>query len=128
MTALRNLEERIEKLEQAAEEIREATREAHSTTKALRQAEKDVRDLLKRDVRAIVDEAIADAVRAGLEGYGDTIRKAQDEAFDRVGAAFEELARIYLEGDPKDGKASIPELAEQRLAAIRGIRQRGPRG
>lgn len=126
MTApLRNLEERIAKLEEAADGVREATREAHEATKLLRRAEKDVRDLLKTDVRELVDEAISDAVRIGLEGYSDTIRKAQDEAFDRVGAAFEELARIYLEGS--DGKPSIPELVEQRLAGIRAIRKAGPR-
>lgn len=125
MTALRNLEERISKLELAAEEIREATREAHSATKALRQAEKGVRDLLAQGVTDLVHEAIGSAVNSGLVDLGAQFRRAQDDAFDRVGAAFEELARIYLTGNGKE--ISIPELVEQRLAGIRAIREGGPR-
>ncbi len=121
MTALAKLEETIAKLERAAEDCRAVTREAHEATKELRRAEKAVRDLLGTEIRDLVDAAIAEQIRVGLEGYAGEIRKATDAAIDRVGRTFEELARIYLVG--KRGEKSIPELVDARLKTIRDLRR-----
>ena len=108
------------------DELREATREAHAAIKDLRRTEKAVRDLIDTEAQTLFQAVVDDAVKQGLGELGGTFRQAQDEAFDRVGAAFEELAAIYIEGSRSNG-ASLPELAERRRGAIRAIRERGPR-
>lgn len=123
---LARLDEKVAALEAAAADCRAATREAHEAIKALKQQEKQIRDLLDDEIDSRVAALISSCVKTGLDQYGETIRKAQDEAFDRVCAAFEELGAIYVAGHKNE--LSLPELAEKRLAAIRSIRDRGPRG
>ena len=119
-------DERTEQARTLIDELREATREAHAAIKDLRRTEKAVRDLIGTEAQALFEAVVDDAVKQGLGELGGTFRQAQDEAFDRVGAAFEELAAIYIEGSRSNG-ASLPELAERRRGAIRAIRERGPR-
>lgn len=66
--------------------------------------------MLTTEVKAVVDEAISEQVKTGLEGYSETITTAQTQAVARVHKTFEELASIYLDGPP--GEMSLPELAE----------------
>lgn len=94
--ALRNLEERIEKLERAAVEIAEATREAHAAIKQLRKAEREVRDLLSTDARELVNEAIAERVEAGLASLAETTERARQRAVDRIIDEFDQLADLLL--------------------------------
>lgn len=108
------------------DELREATREAHAAIKDLRRAEKAVRDLIDTEAQTLFEAVVDDAVKQGLGELGGTFRQAQDEAFDRVNSAFEELASIFIEGS-RGNDVPLPELAERRRNAIRAIRERGPR-
>lgn len=100
-TPLAQLEERIEKLEAAAADIREATREAHSATKELRRARKEVEQLLGADLRKVVDDAIGDQVKAGLEAYKQDIVAGREKAVDTIRREFDKLADAFLTGSGK---------------------------
>jgi len=97
-SALARLEERIEALEAAAEAIKDETRAAHEATKALRAVQKDIEHLLTTEVRAIVDAAIAEQVRKGLEGYQATIKTQTEKATQAVFRRFEDLFNTLTTG------------------------------
>lgn len=97
-TPLAQLEERIEKLEAAAADIREATREAHSATKELRRARKEVEALLGADLRKVVDDAIGEQVKAGLEAYKQDIVAGRQQAVETIRREFDQLADAFIKG------------------------------
>lgn len=109
-TPLEKLERRVAELERASEEIRDATRDAHEATKLLRHAEKDVRDLLRDEPLALVNAAIEEAVRKGLEQYAETMNEARDSAVARVTEEFTKLAAVYLGTEVRPGE-TFDELA-----------------
>ena len=94
------------------ETVREAVREAHGVLKDLRAAAREARALVPDLVKGQLEAAVAD----GLAGYADTIRKAQDEAVDRVNATFDELADLLMGRDEesrREGKPDVPTLVER---------------
>lgn len=111
MTALAELERRIEQLEQTAETIRELVREAHAATKDLRHAIRDATEVLSSTP---VMQRIDHEVALGLERYANEIKRAQTAAVERVAATFDELAAIYLGED--DG-LSLLTLADRKRKA-----------
>jgi hypothetical protein len=116
-TPLANIEERLAKLEAAAERAEQATRDANAATKAMRQTEKDVRHLLATEARKVVDEAIDAAVKEGLAGYADTVRKASHDLYAKVATECERLMNVYMTGDERGKGEHIADL-------VRGKRRR----
>lgn len=91
------------------EELRQATREAHEILKDLTRARRETEKLLASIPRRVEDE-IGEAVRKGLEGYHDVIRKAMDAATEKVFAEFRKLEKAFL-GDGKR-RPSLIKLAK----------------
>ena len=105
MSGMHTLEENIARLEAAAGRCREATREANSATKALNQARKGIRD----DVRAEVTAIIEQAVETELAKYRGEINTAIESARANVEQQFVQLARLYLGAGGGDER-SMPDM------------------
>lgn len=114
--SMKTLEENIAKFEAAAERAELAAREANAATKALRQAEKDVRDLLDRDkLTAMVDKAMSDVMREGLDSLAAAFKKAQGRVNDRVLEQVDVILDLAIgkEGRTTGSKTDLrPDLAE----------------
>lgn len=95
---LRLLEDKIEELKQASADLQAEIREAHEATKRLRELKKETERYLETEARKIVDAAIADAVKSGLEGYQETIKKQTEIATNAVFRRFDDLANVMLTG------------------------------
>lgn len=104
-----------ERMERAAEDLRTLLREGHELLRDLRATVKEARPLAERLVEDVMQERLAAEVQRGLDEYATTIRDAMDKAVAKVGAEFERLAAIYLEGSKgrrRRGAAPLPGLAE----------------
>lgn len=125
-TALRALDDRLEKLREASDAIKAETREAHAATKALRQAAKEVRDLLELEPARAVAAVLEEAVAKGLEGYSQEIRDATDAATASVSRRYDELVGILL-GYERRGEDNIGlVIAEKAAGGMVGTCRRCP--
>lgn len=92
------LEEKVRELEEASENLRIEIRAAHEATQRLRELKKEIKSYLETEAIRIVDEAIAEAVKKGLDGYQDTIKKQTEIATNKVFERFDSLANTLLTG------------------------------
>lgn len=97
------------------EDLKEVIREGRELLKDLKSGRKDAEETVRRLTDEAIEARIESEVRRGLEEYKDTIRKAMDDAVDKVGREFQKLEDIFLGKDSsarRDGKPSLEELAE----------------
>lgn len=98
MTALGKLEERIAKLEAASDRMASETRAAHEAIGELRKLRAEIKTLLSKDVRRLVEEAVAAEVGVGLDEYRSSVETAIAKADLAVEKRFKQLANLYLTG------------------------------
>lgn len=106
-TALRALDERLDKLRAASDELKATTREAHEAIKDLKRLGKEVRDLLELEPTKAVAAVMEGAVAKGLEGYATEIREATDAATASVNRRYDELVGILLGYERRDEEDNI---------------------
>lgn len=115
------LEEKISELQKASEDLRIEIRQAHEATARLRELKKEIKVYLETEATRIVDAAIAEAVKKGLDGYQDTIKRQTEIATNKVFERFDALANTLLTGK-KSGDG--PVLGSEAFF-IEGRRRRG---
>lgn len=128
MPGMRELEENIAKLEAANEETRAATREAHEaikTSKLVLKELKEERDRWEIGIRDLVDIAIMEQVRLGLESFNGQMKDFTFHAHDKVIAEFDKLKNLLMYGN-ETGKGSslvedwVVKLVREEIRRIAG--------
>lgn len=104
-----------------ADDLREAIRDARALLKDLKQATREVRELLDKSVPEQVEERIETAVVKGLGEYQGALRTAIDEATDKVTREFDRLEQLFLGTSAANRRAGEPSIEEL-------IRRRGDGG
>jgi conjugal transfer/entry exclusion protein len=108
MPGIKTLEENIERLEAAIDRAQDAAREANSATKAANQAKKELFDTVK-EFEKMVDDAISERIRNGLEEYADTLSTQTRVAHQKVMDEFDKLANLMLYGNERGKGQSVVE-------------------
>ncbi len=97
--------------------LRDATREAHEVLKDLRHATRDAKavfQIIEGAAQTAVDERVKPVVQSGLEAFAEELRKAVDDATERVFKRFDTIADYLLGEDKRSkrrGKPSIEDVA-----------------
>jgi predicted transcriptional regulator len=116
MSGIAQLNERIAALEAATEQCRAETRASHEATKELRRVKKEIRDMLDKEVRDIVNAAIGEHVERRLADFDTTLTEAMHEGVLAVGREFDKLAKLYI----GVGDDNIHDIAMRRKEILTG--------
>jgi hypothetical protein len=94
-------------------ECRELLRQGHTLLKDLRVATREAETVTRQAAAGAVAERIEQEVAKQLAELGDLTRREMDRAVARVGRKFDELAKLYMQGEGR-GNVSLDELAAAR--------------
>lgn len=118
MTGIRTLEENIARLEEATARADESTRAARAALKDLEHKRKEMADLLERLAPMMVEEAIGELVKEGLDQLGEQFKEASQETYNRVLAQTDILLNLAL-GKPGSTRPNTEDIRPKLAAMIR---------
>jgi hypothetical protein len=125
---LSQLDQRIERFEQLLEEMREETREAHSTLKQIHNTRRDIEQMLKTDVKKMVDDRVGQVVVEELDRISPQLKEQTSRIYARVNREVDRLCDLCLGKEfavRNDREDLRPQLAEKLREWILDVIERG---
>lgn len=90
--------DRIDELAAAATDAREVLGELRSELREARRFLREFREATEREVDKAMSDRVDAAVRAGLDEYAATVKRAMSEAVEKVNVEFDKLFNTYMRG------------------------------